>query len=152
MAAAGCFPYASKVKIQSTTGNVIQLNEVEVISGGSNVAPGTTATQGSTFKNKAKFAASNAIDGDMATFSHTKKDGCNWLEIDLGSSLEIDGVVLHNRACKNDDATGCLCRLSYATVSLLSDDYEWVDGAWLGDTCGEATVTYDFDESDANCL
>ena len=128
-------PNASKVKIQSTTGNTIQLNEVEVIVGGINVALGKTATQGSTFRNKAKFDASNAIDGDMETFSHTQKKGCNWLEIDLGSSLEIEGVVLHNRPCKDNDAAGCLCRLSHATVSLLNDAGQWVPGTWIGNTC-----------------
>ena len=79
---------ASKVKIQSTTGNVIQLNEVQVISGGVNIAIGKTATQGSTYRNKAKFVASNTIDGDMATFSHTKREEATGLRLTLVLLME----------------------------------------------------------------
>lgn len=139
-----CHPTASKVKIQSTTRNTIQLNEVEVLSGGTNVVYGKTATQGSTFRNEMRFSALKAIDRDMTTFSHAAHNGCGWLEIDLGGPHDIESVTLYNRACDGNDYTGCLCRLSHATISLLTDDGSWVDGTRLGDTCGKLEVTHNF--------
>jgi hypothetical protein len=62
---------ANKVKIQAATKWPIQVFEVFVVSEGSNVAVGKSATQGSTHNNKPWMSASKAIDGNNSTFSHT---------------------------------------------------------------------------------
>jgi hypothetical protein len=69
------------------------------MSGGSNVAQGKSATQGSTWKNNAYFSASNAIDGDSFTFAHTAMngDGLDWLEIDLEGTYTIESLSIVNR-------------------------------------------------------
>eukprot|EP00956_Cyclotella_meneghiniana_P035437 scaffold114993_cov89-Cyclotella_meneghiniana.AAC.1 len=55
--------YASVVKIQSTTSQALQFYEVEVVSGGTNVALQGTATQSSAFGGFTEFFdASYAID------------------------------------------------------------------------------------------
>lgn len=145
VAPAICFPNAHRVKIQSNTKWPIQVFEVSVMSGGSNVAQGKSATQGSTWNDKPWMAASSAIDGNNSTFSHTGMNGCDWLEINLGGSYPISSISFLNRYCKDtSDPHGCLCRLSHATVSLLTDAGEWVDGTWLGDTCGALEVSHGF--------
>ena len=140
-----CLPRANKVKIQAATKWPIQVFEVFVVSEGSNVAVGKSATQGSTWNDKPWMAASSAIDGNNSTFSHTGMNGCDWLEINLGGSYPISSISFLNRYCKDtSDPHGCLCRLSHATVSLLTDAGEWVDGTWLGDTCGALEVSHGF--------
>lgn len=142
-----CLPTANKVKIQSNTKWPIQVFEVSVMSGGSNVAQGKSATQGSTWNNDVYFSASNAVDGDISTLAHTAMngDGSDWLEIDLEGSYAIDSFLISNRYCNDiSDSSGCLCRLSRATVSLLTDEGEWVDTTLLGDTCGVLTVPHMF--------
>jgi hypothetical protein len=59
------------VKLQSTTGQFIQLIELEVYSNNVNVAVTVSgfATQSSTFNSNTKFEASKANNGDTATFS-----------------------------------------------------------------------------------
>jgi hypothetical protein len=115
------------------------------MSDGSNVAQGKSATQGSTWNNDDKFSASNAVDGDVSTLALTAMDGSDWLEIDLEGSYRIDSFSILNRYCNDiSDSIGCLCRLSHATVSLLTDTGEWVDGTWLGDTCEILKVSHMF--------
>ena len=62
-----CYPRASKVKLQSLTSRKIQVFEVEVFSSGNNVAVGKTATQSTTYKGKANFAANSAIQPHFLT-------------------------------------------------------------------------------------
>ena len=65
--------YASVVKIQSVTSQALQFYEVQVISGGTNVALQGTATQSSELGGATEaYKASNAIDGSNSTFSHTE--------------------------------------------------------------------------------
>jgi hypothetical protein len=111
-----------KVKLQSTTGEFIQLYELEVYSKGNNViGEGTTATQSSTFKNSTKFAATNVVDWEHETFSHTGEgDLSAYLEVDWNNSFFIENVLMRNRWCQaTSDPSGCLCRLSSATLTLL---------------------------------
>ncbi|MBL9139226.1 MAG: CotH kinase family protein [Verrucomicrobiales bacterium] len=60
------------------------------------------------------FGADLAIDGDLASFTHTaSEDNASAWWVDLGSTFEIRKVILHNRA------NCCLSRLRDITVSLL---------------------------------
>jgi hypothetical protein len=79
---------------------MIHLAEIQVFSGGANVALQAKASQSSTdYKGPAKLA----IDGNTSgvytkkTVTHTKKSRNPWIEIDLGSEKLIDRVVLWNR-------------------------------------------------------
>jgi len=77
----------------------LQFYEVQVISGGTNVALQGTATQSSTYLDVSTFDASFAIDGSNSTFSHTKELPNQWWQVDLNSVEDIDRVVILNRAC-----------------------------------------------------
>ena len=118
-----CYPLASKVKLQSITGEPIAIFEIEVMSSGVNVAEGSTASQSSTFKNKPQFEASSAVDGDLSSFSHTDGDSCSWFEVDFEASVPIESVKIMNRWCGDEtDTQKCLCRLSRVAVSLFDGD------------------------------
>jgi hypothetical protein len=79
---------------------MLQLAEVEVVSGGKNVARGGTATQSST---DFGGAPERAIDGNeegeftAGSVSHTAVSESPWWEVDLGSEMEIDQVVVKPR-------------------------------------------------------
>jgi hypothetical protein len=149
----GCFPNAKKVKIQSITGEPLHMFEVKVLSSGSNVASGKSASQDSTFKgNSDKFGALKAVDGKEGTFSHTEVDACGWWEVDLGGAFAIESVKIMNRWCGNPtDSSNCLCRLSHAAVSLEDENGNWVDTVVVGDTCGQLEVVHEFGRSDEYC-
>jgi hypothetical protein len=141
-----CDTFANKVRIESTTGQQIQVFEVEVYPHLSwdNVAQGKSASQSSTLKNRNKFAASRAVDGNFNTFSHTS-DQSAWWQVDLEDTYDVDLVWITNRYCGGwNDPKGCLCRLSYATVSLLDASGSVVSSQSLGDTCDEHDVFIEF--------
>ena len=95
----------------------LQLSEVEVMSGGKNIAKGGKATQSTTANNG---DASHAIDGDKSPawgkgMTHTKENQPNpWWEVDLGKAQNIDTISLGGRAGFPD-------RLGGFTLSLLDD-------------------------------
>jgi hypothetical protein len=132
------------VKLQSTTGEFIQLFELEVYSKGNNVVlgEGTTATQSSTFKNSTKFAATNVIDWEHETFSHTGEgDLSAYLEVDWNRPFIIENVLMMNRWCQaTSDPSGCLCRLSSATLALLDENDSVIATRVIGDTCNQLVV------------
>ena len=60
------------------------------------LAPAARAVQGSIYR--AGFEASNAIDGDAASFNHTAcRAGRDWLQIDLGAPSVLSRIVVVNR-------------------------------------------------------
>jgi hypothetical protein len=136
------FTSQRKVKLQSTTGEFIQLFELEVYSNGANVAVSGFATQSSTFNSNTKFAASKAIDGDNATFSHTAAaDTDAFLEVNLNGVYDVDSVLMRNRWCQaTSDPIGCLCRLSSATLTLLDENYSVIATRVIGNTCNQLVV------------
>jgi azurin len=89
------------VRIELPRQGTLTLAEVEVMSGGKNVARAGKATQ----KNTAHGGeASRAIDGNKDTSyngggqTHTHENTDNpWWELDLGSELPIESVIIHNR-------------------------------------------------------
>ena len=143
-----CYPNAMKLKLESTTGQPIQLFEIEAFSAGINVAKNADAIQSTTFE---QFYASNAVDNDSATFSHTN-DESPWLQVDLGKGFAIDSIKIANRWCGDiNDMPGCLCRLANATLSLLDENDSTVTSVLLDDTCGQHSVETLFEPSSAFC-
>eukprot|EP00804_Cyclotella_cryptica_P007675 CCRYP_001308-RA/>CCRYP_001308-RA protein AED:0.08 eAED:0.08 QI:258/1/1/1/0.37/0.33/9/235/705 len=141
------------ILINSTTLKPIQMFEFQAFSNfGEEIAQGKTATQSSTYNNNVKFAASRAVDGNSLTFSHTANAGASW-EVDLAGPHNISYVSIKNRYCGDtSDETGCLCRLSQATVQLLDSQRNVVKSASFDDTCGDFSPALYFDHCDDSCL
>jgi hypothetical protein len=134
--AGGCVGPFNKVKIQTTTDTYLQLLEVLVISGRSNVATRKAAVQSSTLSN---YVAAYGVDGSNATFFHTRNGIGEWFQVDLSGAFSVQSVDFVNKGCLND--AGCLCRLSHANVFLLDGSGNTVSTIQLGNTCGKATIT-----------
>ena len=152
-----CYPRASAVMIKQEEG-IIAAFEVKVFSYTSdntlkNVALEGTASQSSTFQNnEARFGASNAIDSNGSSYSHTKSRGTSgspWWKIDLPTSSKIESVVIKNRYCGTpEDTPGCLCRISGAMVQLFDSQGVIVAEKSLGDnTCEQLTLELKFEET-----
>ena len=90
------------VRIELPRRGTLTLAEVQVASGGRNVALGGKATQSSTSNNG---VAARAIDGrtegaysDTGTQTHTNENERNpWWEVDLGADYAIDAITVWNR-------------------------------------------------------
>ena len=148
-----CYPGARKIRLKSNTASQIAMYEFEAYSSGVNVALQGTAIQSSNRNNGNILYASNAIDGNFSTFSHTN-DLSAMFEVDLGDTYPIETVHILNRNCgKNPaaDPLGCWCRLSNATLTLLDETDSVVETSTFGDTCGLMTVSESFTEN-YNCL
>lgn len=144
-----CYPRASAIKIQSTTGQQINLFEVNAISSsGLNVALKGSASQSSTLQENSKFKASNAIDNEQdGAFTHTD-DPLAWWQVTLDAAEEIERIALSNRYCRNaDDPPGCLCRLSDAKVLLFDASGSIIYEESVGNTCGSLNVVVDMTKS-----
>jgi hypothetical protein len=74
----------------------MNLAEVEVFSGGTNVAQGKTVTQ-SSISHPGTFDPPNLVDGNKTNFAHTNNEAVEWFQIDLGQDYEIEKVVITNR-------------------------------------------------------
>ena len=99
----------------------LSLAEVQVFSGGGNVAVKGKASQSSTgFNGPAALAIDGNTDGDYSTAkstTHTQEEQGPWWEVDLGSASRIDKVVIWNRT---DSDLGY--RLGGFRVALLDAD------------------------------
>ncbi|NBU62951.1 MAG: hypothetical protein EBS29_00345, partial [Chloroflexia bacterium] len=78
---------------------------------------GATATQSSLYG--VGWPATNAIDGNTATFNHTNNTTSSpWLQIDLGSSKDINSVTITNRAdCCKERLRGAVLFLSNTSLT-----------------------------------
>ncbi len=80
---------------------MLQLAEVQVFSGGTNVAPKGEAKQSSTYTDA---AAARAIDGrtdgeyEKGSVAHTTQQDNPWWEVDLKTTRTIDRLAIWNRA------------------------------------------------------
>jgi hypothetical protein len=138
---------AQKVKIQlpaSAGAEQLGLREVQVYDDTSNnVALGKVATQSSDWSSS--MMASNAIDGDLQTFSNTANEAGAWWEVDLGQMVTITAITILNRWCKSDsDTDACMARMSYSTMSLIDDNGNVVATRNVGDTSAKANIDFDF--------
>ena len=137
------------ILLESTTSEQIQLYELEVYSSGEshNIASSGVARQSSTLRvdNKGAdfFAAHKSNDSNNRTFSHTN-DSNAWLRIDLPTPSDVDSVIILNRGCAEEAILLCLCRLSFAKLSLLTSNGVTVATRTIGNTCDVQTVVEDF--------
>ena len=98
---------------------VLTLAEVEVHSGGKNVAPAGKATQSSVSHGG---EAGRALDGNKhpeygkGGQTHTDFERDPWWELDLGKSVAVDRIEIHNRG------ESFANRLDDFTVKLLDED------------------------------
>jgi len=74
----------------------MNLAEVEVFSGGVNVASSKTVTASSVYESN-QFPHSFLVDGNKTNFAHTQNNPVEWFLIDLGQDYEIEKVVITNR-------------------------------------------------------
>ena len=98
----------------------LQLAEVQVLSGGSNIAPQGKASQISTYPGgPAQHANDGNTNGDFnaKSVSHTEGGSDLWWEVDLGSMREIDEIVVWNRTDGNTAS-----RLAGYRVLVLDND------------------------------
>ena len=80
---------------------ILSLAEVQVFSGGTNVALGGKASQSSIdFEGPPKLAIDGNTNGhftEAKSTTHTRSENDPWWEVDLGSERAVDSVVLWNR-------------------------------------------------------
>jgi hypothetical protein len=134
-----------KVKLQQTTGDYIQIYELEVYDvTGTNVAKGKRATSSSQYREWGD--PKRAVDGDLGTLFHSysRSEGGDqnpWLNIDLGQSYEATQIVIYNR----DDALSE--RLSYANILLYDSSNTLIDTIKIGNTRDQYKLKYDLTRS-----
>ena len=105
-------------------GKMIHVAEVQVFSGGKNVATAGQASQSSTgFGGPAKRAIDGNTDGIYAknSVTHTAISTDPWLEIDLGGLKPVDRIAIWNRTDANLQS-----RLNGFVLSLLDDQRQVV--------------------------
>ena len=116
----------------------ITISEVEIYSAGNNVGRLGKASQSSDYS--AAGLASKAIDGNadgsFGSCSCTQEQEDAWWEIDLGSEMPIDHVVIFNR---NDC---CPERLDNVSVSLLDSSRKQVAQRKIGDAPFRSVLTF----------
>eukprot|EP00956_Cyclotella_meneghiniana_P033047 scaffold92862_cov61-Cyclotella_meneghiniana.AAC.5 len=149
-----CYPTASKIRLIANPGEYLHIfGFVATDPSNADLTRGKPATQTSTLNNNdVKYGPANAVDGDSATFIHTKKGNADpnpvWT-VDLEAAHEVALIEIQNRYCEDtNDLDNCLGRLSYATVELLDNLDNVVDSKSFGDTTGELLLSLDFN----NCL
>ncbi len=102
-------------------GRMLSLAEVQVFSGGDNVARKGEASQSSTdYDGAAKLAIDGNTDGEFfrsKSVTHTKTEANPWWEVKLAKAVPVDQIVVWNRTDSNTGA-----RLNNFRVSVLDDD------------------------------
>jgi mono/diheme cytochrome c family protein len=100
---------------------ILSLAEVQVFSGGENVARKGKATQSSTdFDGPPHLAIDGNTDGqyrEAKSTTHTKTEKDPWWEVDLGTELPVDEIVIWNRS-----DGGVFTRLNNFKVLALGAD------------------------------
>ncbi len=135
--------HAQFVRIESPKDRrgFITISEVEIFSGGRNIARAGTARQSSDYNGGSK--AAKAIDGNasgiFASCSCTTEEKEPWWEVDLGGQKPIDHIVVYNR---NDC---CPERLDNVTVKLLDTDRKESAGRKIGDAPFRSEFTFNPD-------
>ncbi len=106
------------IRIELPRNGTLSLAEVQVMSGGNNIALSGKASQNNTSNDG---EAKRAIDGNTngnygsGTITHSIENTNNpWWEVDLGNEASIDEVIVWNR---NEDSLGS--RLQGYTISVL---------------------------------
>ncbi len=102
------------------TQKILSLAEVQVFSGGSNIAGSGVATQSSTdFDGPAQYAIDGNTDGtyERKSVTHTAISDNPWWELDLKEAKSVERVAIWNRL-----GNGIHTRLSNFQIQLLDDN------------------------------
>ena len=105
---------------------ILSLAEVQIFSGGKNIAVGQKVTQSSMYAQaKAERAVDGNTDGDYAkgSVSHTAVQDNPWWQIDLGNQYPIDRITLWNRTDNDLEK-----RLNNFSIALLDENH---DERWI---------------------
>jgi len=94
----------------------LNIAEIEVYSGGVNVATKATKTESSSQYSANSYKPTNLIDGNMSNFAHTNGSGTNWFKITLDKQYPIEKVMVYNRT------SCCFSRWASSFVKLLDDN------------------------------
>lgn len=94
----------------------LNIAEIEVYSGGVNVATKATKTESSSQYTANYYKPKNLIDGNMSNFAHTHGGGTNWFKITLDKQYLIEKVMVYNRT------SCCFARWASSFVKLLDDN------------------------------
>ena len=119
---------------------ILSLAEVEVYSGGENVAPSGVARQSSTeWDAPARLAVDGVTDGAFASGSvtHTAAERAPWWELDLGDTRSLQRIRVWNRTDHDLEE-----RLAGSTVTVLGEAREVVWATALR-TAPDPDVTLD---------
>jgi mono/diheme cytochrome c family protein len=113
---------ARYVRVENTgAARLLSLAEVEVVSGGANVAPKGTASQSSTdYEGAAQRAIDRNTNGhyfEANSTTHTRTEDDPWWEVDLGAEVPIEAITVWNRT---DNGLGT--RLTNFRVAALAAD------------------------------
>ncbi|HYG75330.1 MAG TPA: discoidin domain-containing protein [Planctomycetota bacterium] len=111
------------VRIENTGENrILSLAEVQIFSGGKNIATGGKATQSSQYEHG---AAPLAIDGntdgayDRRSVTHTQGENSPWWEVDLQNDAEIQAITVFNRHECSDRLQGFKVQILNASHGLV---------------------------------
>ena len=94
-------------------GKILSLAEVEVFSGGENVALLGTATQSSVGSGGTPERANDGNTSgvyEKSSVTHTATEANPWWELDLGAVKSVDRIVLHNRNTAPERINGAVLR------------------------------------------
>jgi hypothetical protein len=116
----------------------LNLSEVEVFSGGVNVASGKTVTASSLFNGQ--YPHASLVDENKSNYSHTNNSETEYFDIDLGEAYEIEKVVITNRVdCCQGRARNIIIQLSESADMTSSKDSRAITTA----EASSATFTWD---------
>ena len=134
--------YRDQPAVVDAGGHWMNPAEVEVFSGGVNVAAGKTVTGSSLYA--AQFPHSNLVDGNKTNFAHTNNAAVEWFLIDLGEEYEIDSVVITNRTqCCQARMENTKIQLSKTSDMTTSEDSRVITKAEAGSASFTWTVASD---------
>ncbi|MBL8816027.1 MAG: DUF1553 domain-containing protein [Planctomyces sp.] len=121
----GATPVAKFVRIEMPGAQkILSLAEVQIFSGGSNLATAGKATQSTTdFAGPPEYAIDGNTDGayEKRSVTHTAISDNPWWELELSNSLPVERITLWNRT---DNGTSE--RLNNFSVTLLNENREIV--------------------------
>jgi hypothetical protein len=132
------YRYVRVGRTKEDSDHFLNLAEVEVFSGGVNVASGKTVTGSSLYS--ADFPYANLVDGNKGNLSHTNNEETEYFDIDLGKAYEIEKVVITNRVdCCQSRAQMIKIQLSASADMTSSKDSR----AITTEEASSATFTWD---------
>lgn len=129
------------VRVRQPALDCLNISEIQVFSGGVDVARGKSATMSSLYTGPEgpNFVASKVVDGLMNTFAHTAcGPGQGWIQVDLGTTMAINQVTVHNRVdCCSRRQLGAVIEILNSTSVVV-----WTSAPFT-DSTGSAVFSGD---------